>query len=99
MPQRAEQTAALLRAHRPVVEVEGEIADGAVFPVADIAVGTWLQGRVDRYVTVWHSAKSRRQHLRRWQLDASQPVLGRSGLQMGEPHRAVDGPDAHRAVP
>jgi hypothetical protein len=111
---RVAEPIALGRAHRPIVEIEREVANLVLLGIDDLAKGAMIGRRVDRQRCLGHAAKPRSQDLRRWQLDpgdrggpgiaytrqgeADHPLGLGLGLQMGDPHGAIDCADADRAV-
>jgi hypothetical protein len=108
---RVAESIALGRGHRPIVEIERQVAHLVHLGIDDLAEGAITSRRVDRQRCFGHAAKQRSQDLRRRQFDPGDRVLlgiaelvthVRSGLglglQMGDPHGAIDRADADRAV-
>src|SRR5262249_27835231 len=91
------QTIALQSAHRPVVKIEGEIADSALLVVTNLAkcavIGLCICGqRRMRQPLAAHAQSHCRGQL------YSAPFAIDLFLEMAYPHRAVDRCDAYRAV-
>ena len=75
--ERVAETSALGRAHRPIVEIEREIANLILLGIDDLAEAAMIGRRVDRQMCLGHAAKQRSQDLCRWQLDpGDQAELG-----------------------
>ncbi len=96
----AAQASALLGAHGAVVEVEVQVADARVLLVEDLPVGVVRgQRRVDGCGELGdvELATRQAQSARRRELEERAVVLV-SPLEVGDPHRAVHGRPADRAV-
>ncbi len=71
------KSAALLRAHGAVVEVECQIADLAVFPVVNVAVGPMIRRALYREIQIRHVPQLSAENLGGWQLEARVAVARR----------------------
>ena len=71
MEERVAQTPALGRAHRPIVEIEGEIANLVLLGIDDLAECAMIGRRIDRHWRFGHASEERPQDLRRGQFDPS----------------------------
>jgi hypothetical protein len=107
---RVAESIALGRAHRPVVEIEREIANLVLLGIDDLAECAMFSRRVDWQPRLRHVAKQRSQDLDRPQFDPGNrmwlPAGSRLneatrhllGLEMRDPNGPIDGADADRAV-
>src|SRR6202045_4365944 len=63
MEERVAESIALGRAHRPIVEIEREIANLVLLGIDDLAEGAMIGRRIDRQRCFGHAAKQRAQDL------------------------------------
>ena len=97
---RLAQAAALLGAHRAVVEVEVQVADARLLLVGDLAVGVVRRDRgVERHRDLRRvrGVTGELERARRGQLEEDAAIVV-ALLEMGDPHGAVYGGAADRAV-
>ncbi len=94
-----EQPAALLGAQRPARVGEFEVADLALLAVAQLRPGVAPGGRLRAHRHLADPVQLVGEHRRGRQLEGDRPAGGAARAKLRDPHRAVHGGPADRAVP